>query len=162
MRVADVGRKKIPHAAAASTSTPSVPVTVNPCARAACTPARSPISRRAGLTFRAHLQSVTVDEADSYLFFVAPALIGGAVYITAVFRLCLLMTEEEIFLWRFPFRSACWKTWTVHGRSYETAKKCGRLVAWCMAPGFLVAFLVAGSWCGVIQDRNSIAPHRCP
>ena len=40
---------------------------------------------------------------------------------------------------------ACWKTWTVHGRSYETAKKCGRLLAWCMAPGFLVAFLVAGS-----------------
>jgi len=88
------------------------------------------------VTFRAHLQSVTVDEADSYLFFVAPdwasqwypssgnhvlntilirfftwlfglshltlrapALIGGAVYIAAVFRLCLLMTEEEIFLW---------------------------------------------------------------
>jgi len=211
---------------------------------------------------RAHLQSVTVDEADSYLQFVAPAwasqwypssgnhvlnsilirlftwlfglshltlrapaLIGGAVYMVAVFRLCLLMTEEELFVWplfvsfvynpfvmdymvaargyglavgflmmeifllarqivtyepggeaalrrdcmmasvcaalsfaaNFSFAYAdgsgilvfwvwaCWKMWTFHGRSCEAAKKCGRLLAWCVAPGFLVAFLVVGS-----------------
>ena len=212
--------------------------------------------------YRAHLQSVTVDEADTYLFFVqphwasqwypssnnhllnsllmrffvslfglshltlrAPALIGGAVYIVAIFRLCLLLTNQELYVFpifvafvynpfvmdfmvaargyglalgflmlavffiarqivanepraeralkrdcvlasicmgvsftaNFSFAYAdvcclflfwlwaCRRIWIDSGRSYSSAQRWARVLAWCAAPGLLAVFLIGGS-----------------
>lgn len=85
---------------------------------------------------RAHFQSITHDEADSYIGYVlqdwpshwypsngnhvlnsilmrlltwmfgishlaarGPALLGAAIYMSAVFRLCILISDEEILIW---------------------------------------------------------------